>query len=147
MGQILPLQCWDVGGGGRTQSGRQVGCAGLHGATHPTKVHPPPAPSTWRSSIGSPELPIGAKPQGNAHFPGEPLTACSHQAGQSSMGMGSPWKSKHTLASGNPSWDSPGVPGSLFCRSQSGIWPIFPIFNPRSSSWKPSKLFFCLSQV
>ena len=131
---------------GRSQAGRRGvrGCIALHTPPrHPTRRRAPGG-----APLTSPELHVGAKAQGNARLPGEALTARSHQAGQSSMGTGSPWKSKQTLVSGNPSRRSPGVPGSLFCRIQRGIWPTFPIFNPTSTSWKPSKhFFFCFSQV
>lgn len=72
---------------------RQVGCVGVHHIMHPTKA-PHLALGTPRSPTDSWELHIGAKARGNAYFPSEPLTACSHQAGQMSMRTGSPWKSK-----------------------------------------------------
>lgn len=120
-----------------------MGYAGVNCVIHPTKA-PTWALGTWRSPTDPPELNVRAKAQGNSQFPSDPLTACSHHVGQISVGMGSPWKSKMTLESGIPSQGSPGVHGSLSCRGQSGIWPIFPIFNPTSSSWKPSKHFFFL---
>lgn len=48
---------------------------------------------------------------------------------------------RHERVGTNPTQGSPDVPDILPKGSQSRIWPVSPIFNSTSSSWKPALLF------
>lgn len=123
---VLVHKCWGWDGDPEKQEG----------GGGSTVLHPTP-----RSPTGSPELPFGAQPLGNAHFPSIIPAGRAEEFGDGGTNTLMSRSQSHPRLSLVSLMSSIPLPKG----SQSRIWPIF---NPTSSSWKPSQhYFFCLPQV